>query len=440
MKTRGPGKVFTEFLHSAVRGSVILLACTVAALVMANSRWRDLYEGLQHARVGVIWETGAFELSLHTWINDGLMAIFFFVVGLEIKRELVVGRLSSVRLALLPGAAAIGGMLVPAALYILLNEGGPGGRGWGIPMATDIAFALGVLALGGERVPVSLKVFLTALAIVDDLGAVLVIALFYTESIRASALLVAAAFLGVLALLLRVRVRRLEVLLFPVLGVWLAVFASGLHATVAGILAALIVPMRPAMHPRDFVELAQRRLPALAGDDVTRRSLLVDEDKLDTVAELYDAAVELQPPSRALERVLHPLQAYVVLPLFAFFNAGIPIDGSAFAALGEPVALGVVVGLVLGKPVGIVAVSWLAVRSGLARLPEDITWKGLFAVSCLGGIGFTMSLFVSELAFKAGPALREAKMGILAASLVAGVIGYVLVRVLLPPASAGARR
>ena len=430
MKPRAAWGIFAEFVHSAVGGSVILLACTVAALVMANSSWREAYDHLLHARLGVTVAGHALDLTLHHWVNDGLMAIFFFVVGLEIKREVLVGQLSSVRLAVLPGSAALGGLLAPAAIYGMLNAGGAGAAGWGIPMATDIAFALGVLALLGSSVPLSLKVFLTALAIVDDLGAVLVIAIFYTDTIRLWALVAAAGFLGIFFVLLRVRARPL-ILFLPVLGVWVSVFASGLHATVAGILTAMMVPMKSPLDPAHFTEVVRTRLVDLTAGGVSRRSLLVDEDKLDAALELYEAAAGLRPPGIAMERALHPIQAYVVLPLFAFFNAGIAIDAGALAALTGPISLGVVLGLVLGKPLGIVLFSWLAVRSGLAGLPADLSWRILFAVSWLGGIGFTMSLFVSELAFKTGPALGEAKIGILAASLLAGTIGYVVLRLAL---------
>lgn len=430
MMPRAAWRAFNDFVHSAVGGSVILLACTILAMILANSSWHDAYEDLLHARLGVTVGGHALDLTLHHWVNDGLMAIFFFVVGLEIKREVLVGQLSSVRLAILPGSAALGGMLVPAAIYGVLNAGGPGAAGWGIAMATDIAFALGVLALLGSKVPLSLKVFLTALAIVDDLGAVLVIAIFYTETIRVSALLLATAFLVIFFLLLRARVRQPALLFIPVLGVWVAVFGSGLHATVAGVLTAMMVPMKSPLRPQHFVELVQARLGELRGS-VTRQSLLVDEEKLDTVLELYDAAADLRPPGLALERMLHPVQAYAVLPLFAFFNAGIVIDGGALAALTQPIALGVMGGLVLGKPTGILLFSWLAVRTRIAALPGDLSWRLIFAVSWLGGIGFTMSLFVSELALKTGPMLGEAKMGILTASLVGGAIGYGLLRLAL---------
>ena len=299
-------------------------------------------------------------------------------------------------------------------------------------MATDIAFALGVLALLGSRVPVALKVFLTALAIADDLGAVLVIALFYTQSIRWEALALAAVFLALFFVLLRARMRRPGLLFLPVLGVWLAVFASGLHATVAGILAALMVPMKSPIEPQRFVGIVRTHLSELEQGGATRRSMLLEEHQLDTVLELQEAVADLQPPGLTLERLLHPVQAYVVLPLFAFFNAGISIDGRVLDVVTGPIGMGVILGLVVGKPLGITLLSWLAVRSGLASLPPDLGWPALGAVSWLAGIGFTMSLFVSELAFEPGPALGQAKVGILAASLLAAVIGYALLRLALP--------
>jgi NhaA family Na+:H+ antiporter len=424
--------VFARFVHSEVTGSVILLACALLALLCANSPWREGYEHLLHTRIGLTWGARTFALSAHEWTNDGLMVLFFFVVGLEIKREVVVGHLSAARLAILPASAALGGMLVPAAIYAGFNVTGPGTRGWGIPMATDIAFALGVLALLGPRVPVALKVFLTALAIADDLGAVLVIALFYTESIRWPALAMAGVFLVLFFIVLRARLRRPGLLFLPVLGVWLAVFASGLHATVAGILAALMVPMKSPIEPQPFVEIARAHLSDLEQGGVTRRSMLLEADQLDTVFELQEAVADLQPPGLTLERFLHPVQAYVVLPLFAFFNAGIAIDGRVLDVVTGSISVGVILGLAVGKPLGITLSSWLAVRSGLASLPPGLGWPALGALSWLAGIGFTMSLFVSELAFKPGPALGQAKIGILAASLLAAVMGYVLLRLTLP--------
>jgi NhaA family Na+:H+ antiporter len=431
-----PG-VFARFVHSEAASSVILLACTVLALAWANSPWHDAYEALAHLMLGVTVAGRTFALPVHAWINDGLMALFFFVVGLEIKREVVVGQLSSVRRAVLPASAALGGMLVPAAIYAAFNVGGPGAHGWGIPMATDIAFALGVLALLGPRVPSSLKVFLTALAIGDDLGAVLVIAVFYTETIRLVPLGLAVVLLGLFVLLLRGRIRQPLVLLVPVIAVWAAILASGIHATVAGILVALMVPMRAAIPPHRFAEIVRSRLPELERSSVTRDSVLLEEEQLDLLLTLHDTAADVRPPGLTLERALHPVQAYVVLPLFALFNAGITLDAGAVAGVTSAISLGVVFGLLIGKPLGLVLLSWLAVRSGLATLPGDVGWRAIVGVGWLAGIGFTMSLFVSGLAFEGGPALEQAKMGILMGSLLAGVIGYLLLRSALTSAPAG---
>ncbi|HKA62225.1 MAG TPA: Na+/H+ antiporter NhaA [Methylomirabilota bacterium] len=424
--------VLDWFIHSEVAGSVILLVCTVAALLWANSPWADAYHHLAHTKISITVGSSVFALSLQHWINDGLMVVFFFVVGLEIKRELSVGHLASVRRATLPVAAAVGGMVLPALLYASLNAGGPGARGWGVPMATDIAFALGIMALLGPRVSMALKVFLTALAIADDLGAVLVIALFYTERIRWEALVVGAVLLAVLALVIRRDVRRPIVYAVLFVGIWVAIFKSGIHATVAGILIAMLVPVRPRLAASEFLARASAGLEALRASDLTRESVLSNQAQLDALVLLDDAATDMRPPGLTLERFLHPLQAFLILPLFAFFNAGVSLGGRGLAVLAEPVTLGVIVGLVVGKVVGVALLGWLAVRAGRAALPEGITWSQIAGVGLLAGVGFTMSLFVSELAFGAGALLDAAKLGILIASLTAGVCGYLVLRAALP--------
>jgi NhaA family Na+:H+ antiporter len=306
-------------------------------------------------------------------------------------------------------------------------------------MATDIAFALGVLALLGPRVPMGLKVFLTALAIADDLGAVLVIALFYTEQIRENALAVAAILLVLIAVAIRRDVRQPILYAILLLGVWLAVFTSGVHSTVAGILVAMLVPVRPRLTAADFLARASGALDVLRASELTRDSVLGNESQLDALVTLDDAATDMRPPGLTLERFLHPLQAFLILPLFAFFNAGVSLGGRGAALLSEPVTLGVVVGLVAGKLIGVVLLSWLAVRTGYARLPEGITWPQIAGVGLLAGVGFTMSLFVSELAFGAGALLDAAKVGILVASVIAGASGYLLLRAVLPATTGSAR-
>jgi NhaA family Na+:H+ antiporter len=421
--------VFERFFHSEASGSVVLMACTVGALVWANSPAAPAYFALAQTKIGVSWADARFALSLQHWVNDALMAIFFFVVGLEIKREIVVGRLSSIRQAALPGMAALGGMVVPALAYALLNAGGEGGAGWGIPMATDIAFALGVLALLGDRAPIGLKVFLTALAIADDLGAVLVIAVFYTQQIRWSALGLALVFLVLLALANVLKVRRWEPYVLLAFGVWAGVLASGVHATVAGILVALLVPVRALRDPEAFLATASARLAELRQAELTRQSMLARRPQLDAIVDLHEAAGDMRPPGLTLEESLHPIVAFVILPLFAFWNAGVALGGSGVAGR---VGLGIVLGLVLGKQLGITLFAWLAVRAGWAALPEGVTWPHIYGGATLAGIGFTMSLFVSELAFGPGALLDQAKLGVLLASLVSAVWGFAFLRARRP--------
>lgn len=419
---------FQRFFRSEVSGSVVLLACTLVALAWANSPWSVSYFDLSHQYIGVSWGDAAFELSLQHWINDGLMVVFFFVVGLEIKRELVAGQLSSVRKAFLPVAAAIGGMVVPASLYAILNAGGPGAPGWGIPMATDIAFALGILALFGARAPIGLKVFLTALAIADDIGAVLVIALFYTETISVPALLVAGGFLALLVVANRVHLRRPGIYILLAIGCWAAVFASGVHATVAGILVAMVVPVRARIDPSEFFERATggvSRLQELEGA-LTRHSMLERSDQLEILDDLHEATGAMRPSGITLEHLLHPVQAFFILPLFALFNAGVRLEAGSIAALPAPITLGILLGLFVGKQIGIPLFSWLAIKSGRASLPEGVTWPMVWGASCLAGVGFTMSLFISDLAFRDPALIAEAKIGILAASLLSGLVGYLV--------------
>jgi NhaA family Na+:H+ antiporter len=427
------GGMFEQFVRSEIAGSVVLVACTLAALLWANSPWSETYFDILHTKIGLSWGTSTFALSLHHWINDGLMVVFFFVVGLEVKRELLVGHLSSVRKAVLPVSAAAGGMLVPAAIYLAINLSGGIARGWGVPVATDIAFALGALAMFGKRVPVSLKVFLTATAIADDIGAVLVIALFYTETIRIAALLIALGLLVVLYFVASVlAVRRLGLLLLLIVGVWIAVFASGVHATVAGILVALVVPVRARIEPKEFFGVVDRRVGELRRSGLSAESMIFDHQQLDGLADLQVATERMQPAGLLLEHYWHPVQAFLILPLFALANAGVALDGSLFGTLASPVALGIIAGLVVGKQVGVTLASWLAVRSGYADLPRGVSWAQVHGASCLAGIGFTMSLFVSGLAFVDEATVGQAKIAILAASLASAGLGALFLGRALP--------
>ena len=424
---------FADFVHSEVASSVALLVASIVALVWANSPWADTYFQLLHTPIGVSYGEHRFTLTLHHWINDGLMVVFFFVVGLEIKRELVVGHLASFNQAMLPVVAAAGGMLLPAGIYAALNHSGPGAPGWGIPTATDIAFALGVLALLGSRVPVGLKVYLTAVAIADDIGAVLVIALFYTAHISWWGLAIAGVFLALLFLAIGVlHWRTPGVLAMLVIGVWIGVFTSGIHATIAGILIAFLVPVRARIDPDEFLRVAQLRLELLNEADLSRESMIGDRDQLTAIEELHDAVTDLRPPSLSLEQYFHPISAFVVLPLFALANAGVALGGDTLALVRSPVTWGIVLGLVLGKQIGISVFTWIIVRIGRASLPEGVTWGQIYGASCLAGIGFTMALFVSGLAFDDELLMNASKLGILSASLVSAAVGYAVLHRVLP--------
>jgi NhaA family Na+:H+ antiporter len=422
---------FEWFFHSEVTGSLLLLACTIVALVWANSPWAESYFEILHTYVGVSWGSALFKLSLHHWINDGLMVVFFFVVGLEIKRELAVGELSSIEKAGLPVAAALGGMVVPAVLFIVLNLGGVGSRGWGIPMATDIAFALGILAVFGSRAPLGLKVFLTALAIADDLGAVAVIAVFYTDNINVISLVMAAALLVALFVAIQARWRR-GIIYMLIVGIWLAVFSSGIHATVAGILVAMVIPVRPRVDPHRFMDDTEARLERMRQEEREALCLLSNREQLNIVESIHSRAEQALPTGLVLERYLHPIQVWLILPLFALANAGVAVGGDLMTVLRNPLALGIMVGLVVGKPAGIGLLSWLAVASGRGALPEGVTWTQVFGAGCLAGVGFTMSLFISDLAFDNEALIATAKIGILAASLASGVLGFVILSRSLP--------
>ena len=420
---------FQRFAHTESAGGIVLLACAVIALVWANSPWAQAYVHLWEIPFGISTGSHRFEMSLHEWINDGLMAVFFFVVGLEIKREMLVGELSSRQQAALPVAAALGGMIVPALIYAGLNAGGPGEAGWGIPMATDIAFALGVLALLGPRVPVALKIFLTALAIVDDIGAVLVIALFYTSAISWGSLFLA---LGVVAALLTLNalgVRRRG--WYVALGIllWIACLRSGIHATVAGVALAMTIPARTRVREEDFLRRARASVDEFEQACQPGETVLTNRAQQEAIEALEHETEAVQSPLLTLERKLHGFVAFFVMPLFALANAGVGMGRELFTSLSPAVTAGVALGLVLGKPLGITLFAWLAVRLGLATLPTSASWRALHGVSWLGGIGFTMSLFIAALAFESPAMLDSAKLGILGASIITGGTGaFLLIR------------
>ena len=403
-----------RFLEVEAAGGILLLAATAVALVWANSTWSAGYEQLWSTPLSI--EAGPIHLAedLRHWVNDGLMALFFFVVGLEIKRELVTGQLSDRRDAALPVAAAIGGMVVPAAIFAVINLGGRGSDGWGIPMATDIAFAVGVLALLGSRVPAGLKVLLLGLAIADDLGAILVIAVFYADEVAMQWLAAAAAGLLVVVLMRRARVWYPPAYFVVGMAVWAFTLESGVHATVAGVALGMLCPVRPLLPDTEADRLADR---LSADDDVS-------------AAEVRVMGFELRESVSVAERLedaLHPWTSYLVIPLFALATAGIPVSGDVVAdAATSRVTLGVVAGLVAGKLVGVSAFAALAVRLRLARLPQDVGWRHVVGMAALAGIGFTVSIFVTGLAYDDQGLQDEAKLGVLVASAVAATIGAVL--------------
>ncbi|ACO47399.1 Na+/H+ antiporter NhaA [Deinococcus deserti] len=402
-----PQSPFVRFVRSESFAGLLLVLTAIMAFIWANSPWRDVYFTLQHTHLALSAGTAALDLSLEHWVNDGLMAVFFLLVGLEIKRELLIGELASRRRATLAVAAAAGGMLLPGALYYLLNAGGLGASGWGVPMATDIAFALGVLALLGSRVPLGLKVFLTALAIVDDLGAVLVIALFYTESVNLTFLALAALTWGVALLAGLKGAPSMKV--YAVLGIllWFFVLKSGLHATIAGVMLAFTVPIRKPDPSQYLASLTDAARPG--------RSEVVGA----RLRDLEDLLERSQSPLHRMEHALHPFVTFAVLPIFALVNAGVSVSGAGFGAI----SYGVMLGLLLGKPLGVVGGAWLAVRSGVASLPRRVTWFHMVGAGILAGIGFTMSLFVSNLAFEDVALLTQAKLGVLMASVLAAALG-----------------
>lgn len=414
-------KPAARFADIEASGGIVLLVAAAIALVWANSPWDEQYFDLWHAAIGVDLNFLHIEETVGHAVNDGLMAIFFFVVGLEIKRELVHGELSTKKKAAMPVAAALGGMIVPALIYTAINAGGEGAKGWGIPMATDIAFAVGVLALLGRRAPFSLKVFLLALAIADDLGAIVVIALFYTDSISIEAIAWAVAVAALIITISRMGVRSVDV--YTVLGIafWLAVFESGIHATIAGVLLAMMTPSRPYLRAGSFDsnadELLQEYRRARAENDDQRAERLL--------AEFESLARDMESPLDRLEHTLQPWVAYLIVPIFALANAGVALSGDLIkdAATGS-VSLGVAAGLVFGKPIGIMLACFLSVKLKIGELPSNTGYQHMVGVGLLGGVGFTVSLFITGLAFDNPVLIDEGKIGILVASFTAGVIGF----------------
>jgi NhaA family Na+:H+ antiporter len=414
-----------SFFKKEASSSVLLLLASIVAVVWANSSLAPIYHELLHTNLTLELGEHNISKSLVHWINDGLMTFFIFVVGLEIKREILVGELSSRKRALLPLVAALGGMLLPGAIFLFFNRGTATSHGWGIPMATDIAFALGAIAVFGKRLPVGLRVFLSAFAIADDLGAVLIIAFFYTKEIVWYYLIICIFFvvgLGI-ANLLWIRWTLLYALLG--LGIWIAVLGSGVHPTVAGFVVAMFIPARGKYDTDRFVKKVKEILDEFHCEEQScGYSILLNQGHLSAVHSLELACHDVETPLQRLEHSLHPWIAFVLLPVFAFVNAGLSLEGVSFASLiAQPLTMGITLGLFFGKPLGITLFSFLAVKTGVAVLPSKVRWSQIIGAGMLGGIGFTMSLFVSNLSFVSPELLNYSKLGILLGSVFSAAVG-----------------
>lgn len=411
------------FLAAETAGGIALMAATVVAIAWANSPWGDSYRHLWHVKLAVGLGGRSLSMSLEHWVNDGLMAVFFLLVGLEIKREVLIGELGSVQRAALPVAAAIGGMVAPAIIYFALNHGAAGAAGWAIPMATDIAFAVGVLALAGPAVPKSIKVFLLAVAIVDDLGAVLVIAVFYTSHVSVTALLCAGVVLLGLIALNALGVHRPWPYLLLGVALWGATLASGLHATIAGVALALAIPATRRIEEEPFVDYARE---VLAGFEREARAMpeQLTHDQSHAIKAMEEAACAVQTPLARVEHALLTPVSFLIIPTFALANAGVDLRGGVKAAATSPIAWGVFLGLLVGKPLGILGACAIPLKMRATTMPEGATVRHLIGASYLCGIGFTMSLFIGGLAFPEQDApMAATKLGILAASLLSGCVG-----------------
>ncbi|MBX3210556.1 MAG: Na+/H+ antiporter NhaA [Labilithrix sp.] len=417
------------FLRIEASSGIVLLGMAALAIAIASSAWSESFHRLLELPLGLRVGAATVERPLHFWINDGLMTIFFFVVGLEIRREIHAGELANVRRAALPLAAALGGMAAPALLYLAIAGGDPADRpGWGVPMATDIAFAVGVLAILGKRVPPALRVLLLALAIIDDIGSIVVIATFYSGALDTSGFVVAAGGVAAILVLQRVGVRRAWIYVLPGAVVWLGMYRSGVHPTIAGVIVGLLTPAKPWLGPAGLVALTRRSVEEV---ELALEVELAPERLALETARIDLASREALAPTVRLQALLHPWVAFVIMPIFALANAGVAVD--ARAAVPSLLGAGIVVGLVAGKPLGILAACFAVVRLRIATLPRGVGWRELTVLGLVAGIGFTMALFVAALAFPTGDKLEQAKLAILTASVLAMIVGLTAGRLLLPP-------
>lgn len=417
----------SKFIRQEYTSGIILFASLVLALIWANSPWQDAYFQLWHTHIAITYQGVGIDQPLQVWINDGLMTLFFFVIGLELKGEFMAGELSTFRKASLPMGAALGGMLVPAAIYLAFNAGTPTEHGWGIPMATDIAFALGLLSLAGKHIPHGLKVFLSALAVADDLGAIIVITFFYSGGLATTPLIVAAILLLLMVVgnLMGVR-SQFFYLVFGII-IWACFLSSGIHATIAGVLVAFTIPARTRINEGEYVNKLRIYADTFA-DAAPRKGALLTREQHLMLEQVKKLSLDAETPLQKIEHSLHPYVAFIIMPLFALANSGMILGMDFFSDMTKPLTLGIFSGLVVGKFIGVMAFCWMMIKLGIAHLPRNTNWKMLSGVALLTGVGFTMSLFISNIAFDDAELIREAKYGIFAASLVSGVAGVWLLK------------
>lgn len=424
----------SRFIRLEYTSGIVLLISVVVAIIWANSSYHEFYEHLWHINFSIGFDKFMLSHPLHIWINDGLMAVFFFVIGLELKREFMEGELSSIQKASLPMTAAFGGMLVPAVIYFIINKDTDAAHGWGIPMATDIAFALALLSMASKHVPVSVKIFLSALAVADDLGAVLVIAFFYTEQINFLPLCLGAGFLIFLMIGNFMGIRSSLFYLILGIGAWIGFLLSGVHATIAGVLVAFTIPAVTKIDEQIY----SSNLRKLSYDfevDIPEKGSLITPKQNKTIQKVKSLSMAAETPLQTIEYALHPWVAFGIMPLFALANAGIVIGNDFFTSIANPISIGVAIGLIAGKFTGIMFFSWIMVKFSLSKLPEGASWKHIAGVALLAGIGFTMSLFISGLAFKNPVFIDQAKYGILIASIIAGIFGTIVLKRIKRPSN-----
>ena len=417
----------SRFIHLEYTSGILLLFSVVVAIVWANSSFGDSYHHLWETDFAIAIGKYALNKPLHIWINDGLMAIFFFVIGLELKREFMDGELSTFKKAVMPMSAALGGMIGPAVIYTLINLNSAGAHGWGIPMATDIAFALALLSMAGKNIPTAVKVFLSALAVADDLGAIVVIAFFYTAQVNFLALGIAGIFLLILLIGNRLGIRNSAFYLIFGICVWIGFLLSGVHATIAGVLVAFTIPAITKINENVYSENL-RALSYQFEKEIPNNSTLTTPEQHQTIQQVKDLSLAAETPLQKIEHALHPWVAFVIMPLFALANSGIIIGADFFSSIINPVSLGVATGLIVGKFIGILLFTFIMVRAGVGSLPKGANWKHIIGIALLAGVGFTMSLFISGLAFTNNILVEQAKYGILIASIIAGVSGYLFLK------------